>query len=465
MTRHTRALAAGMAIVFLSAVAPTAQRTREQKYADWATDAFPASEFESRRRTLVEHLLPVGGVFLTPAASGASDGFTFRQLDTFWYLSGLEVPDAVLAIDVDRASATLYAPVRDGRFENPARPNDFPGRPLQPDPALTVRSGIRKIKPIDQLERDLGAWVSARRVLQVDPGVPGPVGRSAPTPFQRVSPLQHFASWLVERHPSARVESAHSAVARTRMVKTAAETAVMRRAARLGVDGIAHAAGFVKVGVDERTLEAEFEAFCKRGGAERLPFASIIKSGPNSLWPWRILATHNDRRNRQLRDGELVIFDVGCELNGYVSDTGRTFPVSGTFSPSQRAILAMEVAVSDALIAALRPGVTLREAQLAGASAIPPDARPYMQTGLFFGHHLGLSAGDPSLDDAPMAPGMIVTVEPWYYNHDRDIAVFTEDVILITPAGRENLTGHVARSPEGIESLMRRRRSAPGPGR
>ena len=143
-------------------------------------------------------------------------------------------------------------------------------------------------------------------------------------------------------------------------------------------------------------------------------------------------------------------------------DTGRTFPVSGTFTPAQRAILSMEVAVSDALIVALRPGVTLREAQLAGVAAIPAEARPYMQTGLFFGHHLGLSSGDPSLDDEPMAPGMIVTVEPWYYNHDREIAVFTEDVILITPSGRENLTGHVPRTPNGLEALLRDRRSQQG---
>jgi len=213
----------------------------------------------------------------------------------------------------------------------------------------------------------------------------------------------------------------------------------------------------VKDGVDERSLEAEFEAFCKRGGAQRLPFASIIKSGPNALWPWRILATHNDRRNRRMRDGELVIFDVGCELDGYVSDTGRTFPVSGRFTPEQRAILQMEVGVSDALIAALRPGVTLADAQREGARAIPESARPYMQTGLFFGHHLGLSSGDPFLDDAALAPGMVITVEPWYYDHDRGVSVFTEDVILITSDGRENLTGHVARSPEGLEALMRGR--------
>jgi Xaa-Pro aminopeptidase len=251
------------------------------------------------------------------------------------------------------------------------------------------------------------------------------------------------------------VASAYREIARVRMVKSPREIEVMRRAARLAVDGIAHAVSFVEDGVDERGLEAEFEAHCKRGGAQRLPFASIIKSGPNSLWPWRILATHYDRRNRQMRSGDLVIFDVGCELNGYVSDTGRTLPVSGTFTTEQRDILAMEVAVADRLIEALGPGVTLRDVQRTVSATIPAVARPYMQTGSFFGHHLGLSSGDPSLDDEPLAPGMVVTVEPWYYNHDRDIAVFTEDVILITPGGRENLTGHVPRTPAALEALMR----------
>ena len=78
-----------------------------------------------------------------------------------------------------------------------------------------------------------------------------------------------------------------------------------------------------------------------------------------------------------------------------------------------------------------------------------------MQTGSFFGHHLGLSSGDPSVNDVLLAPGMVITVEPWYYNHDRGISVFTEDVILITPDGRDNLTGHVARNPAALEALMR----------
>ncbi len=454
---------AGLGLVALCAmgVPSAASREQEQRYFDWGSPAFPPDEYATRQTALGAALrADGGGVFLTPAAAGLSDGFTFRQLDTFWYLTGLEVPDAVLAIDADRQHTTLYAPMRDARFENRSRRNDFPGRPLQSDPSLGSRSAISTVQPIGQLSADLRAWNQARRVVRVDSGAPGPLSLrpSSRAPVASLSPLNQFVDWLQQAFPSVRLQSAYQAVAQVRMVKSAREIAVIRRATRLGVDGIAHAAAFVTDGVDERTLEAEYEAFCKRGGAQRLPFASIIKSGPNSLWPWRILATHYDRRNRQLKNGELVIFDVGCEVDGYVSDTGRTLPVSGTFTPRQRFILTMEVKVADALIAALGPGVTLRQAQQAGLAVIPDEARPFMETGLYFGHHIGLSSGDPSLDDQPLAPGMVITVEPWYYNHVEQIAVFTEDDILITREGRENLTGHIARSPEGLEAIMRSRR-------
>ena len=445
-----------VALLVVLAMPLAAQRTPEQRYFDWTDLPFPAAEYTARRMALATALRGSGGgVFLAPAAAGVSEGFTFRQLDTFWYLTGLEVPDAVVAIDSSDGRTIVYAPPRDARFENPARANDFPGRPLQADPDLAARTGLAAVRPMAQFATDLAAWVAAGRTLRVDLGVPGPLGATDPGPIQPVASLQHLVSWLARRHPTAVVSSAYREVALTRMLKSPAEIALLRRAARLGVDGIAHAARFVKRGIDERGLEAELEAFYKRGGAQRLPFASIIKSGPNALWPWRILAAHYNRRNRIMHDGELVIFDVGCELDGYVSDTGRTFPVSGRFTDEQRAILTMELAVADAIIAAMRPGVTLGDVQRVAERAIPASARPYMQTGSFFGHHLGLSSGDPSVGDVPLAAGMVITVEPWYYNHDRGISVFTEDVILITPDGRDNLTGHVARTPAELEALMR----------
>lgn len=87
--------------------------------------------------------------------------------------------------------------------------------------------------------------------------------------------------------------------------------------------------------------------------------------------------------------------------------------------------------------------------------AIPDGEERYMHVPSYFGHHLGLSSGDPSLLDEPLAPGMVFTVEPWYYNHDLAISVFVEDVLLVTPGGVEVLTRSLPRSPEDLERMVR----------
>jgi Xaa-Pro aminopeptidase len=77
-----------------------------------------------------------------------------------------------------------------------------------------------------------------------------------------------------------------------------------------------------------------------------------------------------------------------------------------------------------------------------------------MQAGFFFGHHIGLSVDDPYLPDAMLEPGMVFTVEPWYYNHEDKIAVFVEDDVLVTATGAEVLTASLPRAPEDLERLV-----------
>ena len=156
-----------------------------------------------------------------------------------------------------------------------------------------------------------------------------------------------------------------------------------------------------------------------------------------------------------MQDGELVIFDVGCEVDGYVSDVGRTFPVGGSFSDVQREKLLVSTRAAEAIIAAVRPGVTLRELTAVAYEAIPDDEKQHMQTPSFFGHHIGLSVGDPALIDEPLAPGMVFTVEPWYYNHDIGVSVFVEEVVLVTEDGVEVLTASLPRDPAALEAMVR----------
>lgn len=426
-----------------------------EHFFDWTTLPFAPEEYRQRRAKMVAQLRRSGGgVYLTPSRHGRSGGETFRQLNDFIYFTGLELPDSVLAIDSNSAEVTVFAPEEDDRFANPSRPNDFPGRPLAADGALAEQSGISDIRPLSEFTVYLNSLRDRKRMVRVNPKRTGGIQPIEPTLHLHLSGLEGFIYYLQQLYPTLRLKTVYPELARLRMVKSAAEIACMRQACELGMQGIRHAVKFIRPGVTERTLEAELEAEFKRGGAQRLPFDSIIKSGPNALYPWRILAAHYDRRNRAMQAGEVVIFDVGCELNYYGSDMGRTFPVSGKFTAAQIDILQMQKAVTDAIIGTIRPGVTLLECHEAGLAVMPKSARPFMQVGLFFGHHIGLSMSDPNLPHEPLEAGMVITVEPWYYNHEQQLATFLEDVILITAEGHENLTAALPRTPEGLEQLI-----------
>ncbi|MFV1987305.1 MAG: aminopeptidase P N-terminal domain-containing protein [Gemmatimonadota bacterium] len=429
--------------------------TPEQRFFDWTRLPFPVEEYAVRRRRLFEAIGDVDGVILIPSGRGLSHGETFRQADDFLYFTGLELPGAVLILDVPSRRPTLFVPDRDFRFENASRPNDFPGRPLGTDTMLASSSGIADFRPIDQLDVVLSGWARNSVPVHVNAGRGGEIRRVVTTLIPDWDPQLLSLFHLQTTYPALPLQNAFDAVARTRMIKSPAEIEALQRSIDATAAAIRTAARRIRSGVTERGLEAAFEGACKDNGAQRTAFAPIIKSGPNSLWPWRVLASHYDRRNRALQDGELVIFDVGCEVDYYVSDVGRTFPVSGVFGDEQRRVLEMEVAVSDAIMAQIRPGITFHDLQAIAIASVPREHRPFMQAGLFFGHHIGLSTSDPSLPVLPLEPGMVFTVEPWYYNHETGISVFTEDVVLVTDDGVEILTAELPRSPAELQRLVR----------
>jgi Xaa-Pro aminopeptidase len=429
-------------------------QTPQQSYFEWTELPFSKEEIAQRRTNLISQLKTQNktGLVLIPAKDGFSYGETFRQLDDFYYFTGLELPNAILAIETDNGNTIIFTPEMDLRFYSNSRPNDFPGRPLLNDSEIANKSGLN-LKNID----DFSAYINskANSGIIVNNGREGNIRFASDKYIATYSPIQVLMQALKTKHNISRFENSYKAIAEVRMIKSMAEIKIMKKAANITVKSIMEVAKSIQPGIDERYLEGVLEGNFKKLGAQRLAFGSIIKSGPNSLWPWRILATHYNRRNRVMEAGDLVIFDVGCEYNNYVSDIGRTFPVSGKFTSRQREILTMEVGVADQIIAYLKPGITFKDIRNLTDKIIPEDAKKYMQVGLFFGHHLGLSTGDPDLPEAILKPGMIFTVEPWYYNHDEQISVFTEDVILITETGCEVLSNNLPRTPEALEQLMK----------
>jgi Xaa-Pro aminopeptidase len=431
-------------------------QTPEQRYFNWTDLSFSKEELALRRANLINQLLldNQSGTVLVPSRDGFSYGETFRQLDDFYYLTGLELPNSILVIDLSDKSAVVFVPERDLRFESTSRPNDFPGRPILDDKEITSLSGL-EFKNIDDFPYMMEDKASKEEVILINSGRQGEVIFASGEYITTHSPVQILLLALQKRHPGLTFKNMYHSLAKIRMVKSPKEIEYMRKAIEITVDGIKTAAKSIKPGVDERFLEGILEGSYKVNGSHRLAFGSIIKSGPNSLWPWRILATHYNRNNRILEEGDLVIFDVGCEYEHYVSDMGRTFPVSGKFSDRQKKVLEMEISISDKIIEYIKPGISFKDLRVLTDQIIPDKAKKYMQASLFFGHHLGLSTGDPNLEDVILKPGMIFTVEPWYYNHDEGISVFTEDVVLVTEDGCEVLTKKLPRKPEELEKMMR----------
>lgn len=442
-----------LSIIIALTINQLTAQTPQQAYFDWTALPFSKVELDQRRSNLLLELTAknIKGLVLIPAKDGFSFGETFRQLDDFYYFTGLELPNAILAIEVPSGNTTVFTPEMDQRFHSASRPNDFPGRPLLNDLAINTQTGL-VLKNITQFTSYMNS--KSGHTIIINNGREGDIRFANEDYIATHSPVQVLMKALQSKHDTSNFKNGYSAIANVRMIKSEAEITIMKKAAQITVESIIEAAKSIKSGVDERYLEGVLEGHYKKLGAQRLAFGSIIKSGPNSLWPWRILATHYNRRNREMMPGDLVIFDVGCEYNNYVSDIGRTFPVSGKFTARQKEILTMEVGVADQIIDYIKPGITFKDIRNLTNKIIPEDAKPYMQVGLFFGHHLGLSTGDPDLPDALLKPGMIFTVEPWYYNHDEQISVFTEDVILITKNGCEVLSKNLPRTPDALEQLM-----------
>jgi Xaa-Pro aminopeptidase len=231
-------------------------------------------------------------------------------------------------------------------------------------------------------------------------------------------------------------------------------------------------------GLYEYQVEAEFLHEFRSHGA-RPSYLPIVGSGPNTC------VLHYHANDRQLRDGDLLLVDAGCEYDYYASDITRTYPVNGRFTPEQRAIYEVVLEAHAAAIAAVGPGRSWGEPHDAAVRAV---ARGLRRLGLldgtpaaivrsgsyktFFmhrtGHWLGMDVhdvGDYKVADEwrVLEPGMALTVEPGIYippgmkgvpKHWWGIGVRIEDDVLVTADGAEVLTADLPRDPDAIEALI-----------
>jgi Xaa-Pro aminopeptidase len=284
-----------------------------------------------------------------------------------------------------------------------------------------------------------------------------------------------------------------------RLVKDAHEIAALRRAADISARSMRTLMQVVRPGLNDREAAGILEAEWKRLGSHRASFAPIVGSGQNSMTFFTVMGERYNAVDRVMQAGDLLFVDYGAaEFMTYASDLCRTIPVSGRFTPAQRKYYDIVLEAQDSAIARIRPGVTMLDVIKSAAAVfrrhgleqyedvgrmgadrvwgIMPSPTHYLSrdAGITrysrygagvrdIGHHVGLEATDGRDWSVPLAPGMVITIEPKLYIPEQQIAIMIEDMILVTPSGHENLSTAAPKRAADIEAVMRRGRGPSAP--
>jgi len=279
--------------------------------------------------------------------------------------------------------------------------------------------------------------------------------------------------------PADAILDPRSLVHEMRVFKEPHELDILRRAASISAEAHDAAARLAQPGAFEYELEAALLHAFRRRGASGPAYTPIVGSGSNAT------VLHYVRNDQKLAEGELVLIDAGCELEGYASDVTRVYPVGGRFSGPARALYEVVLAAQTAAIERCRPGATLPEMH---DVAVRRLVEGMLDLGLLSGeleeliareayrayymhstsHWLGLDvhdAGSYRVGGEPrrLEPRQVFTVEPGLYVSKEDvkadprlrgIGIRIEDDIAITEAGHENLTAAIPKAPDELEALV-----------
>ncbi|MHC5209784.1 MAG: aminopeptidase P N-terminal domain-containing protein [Planctomycetota bacterium] len=347
----------------------------------------------------------------------------FFQHDDFYYLSGVEIPDIAIALRVDAsgglADEVLFLPPHDAMFET------WNGARLSPGTEAERATGFRRTAPLSELSTVLAEW--APSTIHAVNGVPDGLPEAA-----------EVDEASVRRELSA-----------LRLTKSAYEIDCLKNA--IEITGVALHAAAAQVGPDvpEYRAQGALEGTFLMLGAERPGFASICGSGPNSV------TLHYNANRRTMRDGELIVMDVGAKYRYYCADITRTLPVNGKFSPRQREVYEVVLEAQTAAAEAARPGMTMAQLDQIARDVITQrgfgPGRKYFKHGL--GHWIGLDVHDVG-GRAPIQPGMLFTIEPGIYITEEALGVRIEDDYLMTDEGAVKLSGRFPSDPDEVEALL-----------
>ncbi|MES2546220.1 MAG: aminopeptidase P N-terminal domain-containing protein [Pseudomonadota bacterium] len=431
---------------------------------------FNINEFQQRRRQLLTKM--GNGIAIIPTAPEAvrnrDSHYPYRFDSYFYYLTGFTEPESVLVLIAgDAPKSILFC--RDKDIEREI----WDGFRFGPD-AAKQQFGFDEVYSIHELDALMPSLMANQDQLFYSLGFDAAWDKRVTDWLNKVKDLVRTGVSAPEA-----VLDVRQLVDKQRLIKTGFEIDLMRRSANIAAGAHNRAMQSTRPNQKEYEVEAEFLHEFYRNGAQAPAYTSIVAGGANAC------TLHYNANNCTLNDGDLLLIDAGCELDGYASDITRTFPVNGKFSPAQRDLYDLVLQSQLAAIDAAKPGNHWNAPHEAALNILVQgfidfklcqgsleevlENASYRQFYMHrTGHWLGLDvhdAGDykdKTGNWATLEAGHTLTVEPGCYvrpadnvpEHFWNIGIRIEDDVLITAGGNEVLTKNAVKQIADIEQLM-----------
>ena len=268
-----------------------------------------------------------------------------------------------------------------------------------------------------------------------------------------------FKEELLAKYPHIQIEDVHDKIMKLRIIKSPAEIELIKDAIHTTDVALRNVLSKMEAGRFEYNLRNIFEFTVKEDLNATLAFPSIVAGGKNAV------ILHYPNAQDVIKEGDLVLLDVGACKSNYCADISRTYPISGKYNELQAKIYSIVLNCNKQTAKFIRPGIQLKEVQQFALDFLAEECfaqglieskedirRVYYHS---VSHHLGLDTHDGSDRDSKLEPGMVITCEPGLYFKEYGIGVRIEDDVLVTEDGSEVLSKDVMKEIDEIETILK----------
>ena len=436
-------------------------------------EIFPPDEFAARRARVVERI--GDAVAILQGATERPGEQPFRQNNQFFYLTGVAEPRAMLLIDGRTKQTTIFVKAYDERREQ-----RMFGPALHPGSDAARVTGTDAVLAREEFSAAVAALAGTARTIYTPfrPEVLGEASSSDAVALARAteqdpwdgrpSREQAFLAKLKAASPRSAMKDLDPILDALRTTKSPREIAIVREATKMTGLAIMEAMRDARPGRYEYELQADAEFVFKKFGAYGGSYFALIATGSNTWY------SHYHKNTARLQDGDLVQFDYAPDYKYYQSDVTRVFPTNGTFTPRQRELYTIYLALYRAVMTSIKVHASPRDivkdavvkmdrlvadfhfsdSRIRTAAAAFVD-RYRTSNAASLGHSVGMEVHDVGGAPATLEPGQIFTIEPAMQIPEEHIGIRLEDMILITETGYENLSAFVPLEIDDIEHVMR----------